>query len=335
MDTKAIIIPNKPQLDTICALYLLFHYGQDKFPGLRKAKIKFWDKASDPSNQEIAEFRKNNILPIEVGGGLFDHHNRENGRHETAAQLAAEFLGVAQNPELSALLGYIREDDLEGIHNRYGDFVHIIKNMYKQGHSPMEVLKFAMSILDVMQEAQKAWHIETAKEFEAQCQILKTKRYNRRLKIGLIESDNLQICNFGIVAKGMSAMIQKRSSGHVMIMTNKNHRIDLREAVAAIRKKELEAGGYAKEIDVEKLKFEGKSVLVPNWYYHRSLNAFLNGSDALSNTEPTKVEFNTIARFIAYSISTEESELCDCAQGGQTCPYRAYGFKKCLEKNRK
>ncbi len=117
-----------------------------------------------------------------------------------------------------------------------------------------------------------------------------------------------------------------------MILTNKFHRIDLREIVAAIRKKELELRGYDKEINMEKLKFEGKNMLVPNWFYHRALNSILNGSDSLNKTEATKINFNDIARFVLYGLSSEESELCDCETSGGNCPYSAYGFSKCEKK---
>ena len=117
-----------------------------------------------------------------------------------------------------------------------------------------------------------------------------------------------------------------------MILTNKHHRIDLREPIAAIRKKELELRGYDKEIEVSKLKHEGKSMLIPYWFYHRSLNSFLNGSDALNKTEATKVDFRDVIRFVLYGLSTEDSELCDCKNGGKSCPYVSYGFYKCVSK---
>jgi hypothetical protein len=96
----------------------------------------------------------------------------------------------------------------------------------------------------------------------------------------------------------------------------------------------LELRGYDKPIDISKLKFEGKNQLIPIWFYHKSLNSILNGSDALNKTEPTVIPFNDIIRFVVYGVTTDSSELCDCDQGGQNCPYVAYGFSKCEEKRR-
>ena len=332
MQVNKILIPNKPQFDVITALWLIANYGQDRFPGVNDAMIEFWNEARDPSNDEISRFRAEGALLVDISGSVFDHHDDLNGRHETAASLVASYLGIEHNPELSALLNYVREDDLEGLHNKYGDLVYIIKSMYKQNIAPNEVVKYAMQVLTVLQAGQLEWHVNVKREFEAKVKILKVRRYKRRMNVGIIESDNIQVSNYGITVGNLSVVMQQRSTGHVMIFTNKNHRIDLREIIAAIRKRELELAGHNGDIRPEKLMFEGKSAMVPNWYYHRSLNAFLNGSDALHQTEPTKVPFREINRFVLYGLTTDESELCDCADGGTNCPYAAYGFSKCSDK---
>lgn len=333
MEVKKILIPNKPHLDPIAAIYLLGQYGQEKYPGINSAEIIFWENSHDPSESEMEKFNQEGVLMIDIGGGLFDHHESADGK-ETATCRVAKYLEIEANPELSALLSYVREDDLEGLHNRYGDLAYLIKCLHKQNVPAGEVVGHAVQYLHCLQEGQKEWHYIVRKEYEAKAKILKVKRNQKKLKVAIIESDNAQVANYGLTTDNVSVVIQKRSSGHVMILTNKYHRIDLREIVAAIRKKELELRGYNNSIEIEKLKFEGKNQMIPFWFYHRSLNSFLNGSEALNKTEATKVPFNDIIRFVVYGISTDESELCDCAQGGEKCPYRDYGFRKCAEKSR-
>jgi hypothetical protein len=329
MKVKKILIPRKPHLDPIAAIYLLRQYGQDKFPGINDAEIIFWGHSRNPTTEEMKQFEEKDTLMIDVGHGLLDHHNKKNDIEETSTSLTASYLGIEKNPELVALLSYIREDDLEGLHNRYGDLAYLVKYMHKQNIPSEQVVKKTLQILNIFQEGQKQWHGEVKKEYEAKCQLYKIKRNKKKLKIGVIESDNVQVANYGITVDNLSVVIQKRSTGHVMILTNKNHKIDLREIVAAIRKRELEAHGYKKQIDIKKLRFEGRNSQISNWFYHRSLNSFLNGSDALFKTEPTKVPFKDIVRFVLYGLTTEKSEYCDCAQGGNKCPYRDYGFSKC------
>ncbi|KKR21810.1 MAG: hypothetical protein UT48_C0003G0018 [Parcubacteria group bacterium GW2011_GWE2_39_37] len=332
MEVKKILIPNKPHLDPVAAIFLLMKYGKEKFTGIEDANIIFWENSENPTEEEIKNFEKEGVLLIDVGGGIFDHHNKNT--HETTTSLVASYLGIEQNPELSSLLTYIREDDLEGLHNRYGELAYLLKVMYKQNTSLSEVVGTALHILELFQAGQMDWHYKVKGEYEAKKQILKVKRNQKKLKVGIIESDNVQVANYGITQDNVSVIIQKRSSGHVMILTNKHHRIDLREVIGAIRKKELELMGYDKTIDARKLRFEGKNSQLPNWFYHRSLNSFLNGSDALVKAEPTKVPFNDIVRFVIYSLTTDKSELCDCHQSGQNCPYVEYGFIKCQERKR-
>ncbi len=331
MRIEKIMLPNKPQFDPIAAAYILMRYGNDAFPNITNAEIFYWDRAEQPSADDIASWEAEGGIMIDVGGGAFDHHNkRTNGNDATAATLVAEYLGVDNNPELSRLLNYAREDDLEGLHNRYGELPYIIKCMHKQGAPNFKVVESALGALHYMHMVDYSWHHEAAKEFEEKCAIYRVPRGNKKIKIGVIESDNLELAKFGITTRNLAVVVQKRSSGHVGIMTNKHHRIDLREVIAAIRKRELEQRGYARPVDINRLKNEGNHQLVPNWYYHRSLNAFMNGTDALSNVEPTKIDFKTIIGFVLHGISSEPGEGCDCAEGGKHCVYRAYGFSKCM-----
>jgi hypothetical protein len=329
MDIKKIILPNKPQFDPLAALYILRTYGLEKFPGVETAELSYWEYSHDPSEEEIAKFRAEGALAIDMGGGLFDHHSLKEEGRETATAMVASYLGVDTNPELSALLTYAREDDLEGLHNRYGDMAYVIKAMYKQKKSNQEVVDYALNTIKILQDGQREWHVEVKKEVEEKCKIIKVKRFKKKIKVGIIESDNIQAANYGITVMNLSVVIQKRLSGHVFVFTNKHHRIDLREIVAAIRKRELELRGNPGQIDPRSLQFEGKNQLVSNWFYHKSLNSLLNGSDALYKVEPTAVPFNEIIRFVMYGISSEESKLCDCATGGNTCPYVNYGFSRC------
>lgn len=334
MNIKKILMPNKPHLDQIAALYLLSRYGGEQFSGINSAEIRFWEYGHSPSAEDIQNFENEGYLLIDIGGGVFDHHGtQENNQAETATELVAKYLQIDTEPELAAMLQYIREDDLEGLHNRYGELAYLIKCMHKRKVDHRRIIQFVFDILDVFQASQHEWHSVVRQEFEAKAKIIKAKRFTRKLKIGMMVSDNSQLANYGLTVAGLSVVVQKKeSSNHVMILTNKHHKLDLREIISAIRKRELELRNYNKEIDITKLRYEGNSQLLPMWFYHRSLNAFLNGSEALAKTEETKLEFKEIVRFVIYGLSTDESELCDCAQGGATCPYRDYGFRTCQEK---
>jgi hypothetical protein len=329
MNVKKILIPNKPHLDPIAAIYLLLEYGKDRFPCVDRADVIFWEYSYNPSPEEIAKFEKEETLLIDLGGGIFDHH-KEKGANETSTSLVAKYLDIEKRPELTALLSYIQEDDLVGMHNRFGELAYLVKCMHKQGTQLSEVIRFTLQALHFFQETQIDWHHVVKKEFEEKCEVVQIKRNKNKAKMGIIESDNVQVGNYGISVAGFSIIIQKRSTGHVVILTNKHHRVDLREIVAAIRLRELELMGYDKFIDPRKLQFEGKSSQIPFWFYHRSLNAFMNGSDAIAKSEATKIPLNEIVNLVYYGVSSEPSEYCDCHEGGRKCPFAHYGFSKCI-----
>lgn len=334
MDIKKILIPNRPHLDPIVAIFLLRQYGQKVFSGLEKAEIIFWEKSQDPTIAELLESKENGVLIVDIGGSLFDHHNIIDGKKETCSSLVAAYLKIEDKPEINALLNYVREDDLEGLHNRYGDLAYLIKCFHKQNVASVKVVELGLRLINYFQTSQIDWHYNVKQEYEKKIKIHRVKRFDKKLKIGVVESDNSQIANYGITMDNLSAVIQKRSTGHVMILTNKYHRINLKEIVAAIRMRELELRGYSKAIDPAKLQFEGKNSLIPNWFYHKSLNSLLNGSDAMNKAEPTKLSFNEIVSFVWNGLSSEHSEYCDCDQDGSNCPFNKYGFSKCRERKR-
>jgi len=329
MEIKKIIIPNKPHLDPIVAVYLLKQYGQNVFNGIKDAEIIFWEHSRDPSDEEITKFKEQGILSVDVGGSMFDHHNNSNGKKETASSLVATYLNIETNPEINALLNYVREDDLEGLHNRYGDLAYLIKCFHKQNLPSTKVVELGLRMINYFQTSQIDWHLNVKKEYEDKTKIYKIKRFDKKLKVGVVESNNSQLANYGITMDNLAVVVQKHSNGQVMILTNKNQRLNIKEIVAAIRLRELELGGYNKSIDPAKLQFEGKNSLIPNWFYHKSLNAFLNGSHALNKVEPTKVKFSEIVSFVWNGLSSEHSEYCDCDQGSLSCPFVKYGFSKC------
>jgi hypothetical protein len=67
----------------------------------------------------------------------------------------------------------------------------------------------------------------------------------------------------------------------------------------------MELRGNKKETDLSRLVFEGANSQVPNWFYHRSLNAFLNGSDALAKVEPTAIPLKELVYLVLCGLAEE------------------------------
>lgn len=321
-----IIMPNKPHLDPITAYYLLLRYGNEKFPGISEAKLFFWDSGTDPDAQTLKKWNEEGSLLIDVAGGEFDHHLIEGG---FSSLLVAQYLGIEDNPEMKAILEYLREDDNHGLHNKFGDLAHIVKMMHKQNVDIQKIFDLVFLALNSM----VYFDDEAKKEFEAKSLIHKVKRGKNKMKVAVIESDSQNVARYAMQNERVGVVIQRRSTGHMMIFTNNIYKIDLRDVIGAIRKRELELAG--KEIpDLRILKKEGKHPEVQHWYYHRSLNAILNGSDALSDTPATRLATDEILEIVLFSVSTEYLEKCDNCEEGK-CPHYRHGFYKCYAKRNK
>ncbi|MEA2097545.1 MAG: hypothetical protein U9P70_00480 [Patescibacteria group bacterium] len=317
-----IILPNKPHLDPIAAYYLLVRFGSEKFPGIRNAQISFWESSHDPSQEIMKQWEKEGSVLIDFGGGVFDHHLDDS----FSSLLVAKFLGIEEKPELKAILEYLHEDDNFGLHNKFGDLAHIVKMMHRQNIDIQKIFIFVSSALDVM----IYFDNRSKKEFEEKSKIHKIKRGKNKIKVAVIESDNQNISRYALQNERIGIVIQKRSSGHIMIFTNNMYKIDLRDVIGAIRKKELEILGKT-DFDIKTLKKEGKHSEVQHWYYHKALNAILNGSDALIDTPPTTIPLGEIVKIVLFSISTEFPDFCkECIF--DKCPYFEYSFYKCYKK---
>lgn len=227
-----VTLPNKPHLDPIVAYYLLIYYGADKFPGIQEANVSLWTSGENPSKEEREEWQEKGILGIDVGGGQFDHH----GSDKSVSLVVSEKLGIQNNSELQPLLEYVEEDDNFGTHNRYGELPYIVKQMNQQNTEIGKIIRFVFFAINAL----KSWDKNTEVEFEKNSKIIKVKRHKKKIKIAIIHSNNLNIAKFALQQKKLGLAIQQRSSGHILMFTNKLLKLDLRDIIGAIRIKELE-----------------------------------------------------------------------------------------------
>lgn len=321
-----VIFPNKPHLDPIVAYWLLLNYGQDQFAGIKEAGLAVWKASKTPEAETLKDWQKNGVISFDIEGGTFDHH----GTNKSTTILVAEKLGIVQNPEIQSLLRYVQEDDTAGLHNRFGDLAGILKCFYKQGDSTEEVIKFTLNVLSALQFKEKQWEIELKDEFANKAKVLKIKRGKNKIKLAVIESDNVDVANYAKQKERIAVVIQKNSFGYIHIFTNAFYRLNIKDIVAAIRLREMELMGKTK-INLITIKKPGKTTEVQQWFFHDTLNAMMNGSAALAETPATKIPLEEIIDIVIFGLSSELPGHCpgpiQCTKNN--CQYYKLLFSRC------
>jgi len=321
-----IIFPNQPHLDPIAAYWVLLNYGQDKYPGIKTASLAVWKAGKTPEAETLKQWENDGIISFDIEGGTFDHH----GTEKCTTLLVAEKLGVIENPELQTLLRYIQEDDSAGLHNKFGDLAGVLKCLYKRGDSTEDVVKFALNIIDALQNKEKNWFVDAKKEFAAKAKIFKINRQRGKIKLAVIITDNVDVANYAKQNEGIAIVIQKNSREHVYIFTNAFHRLNIKGIVAAIRIREMELSGQPIKVGGDLTK-PGKTLEVQNWFFHDTLNALMNGSAALAETPPTKISLEEIVDIAVFGLSSDFPDHCPgpdhCLR--HNCQYYKLLFSRC------
>jgi hypothetical protein len=300
MPINKIIIPVRPQPDTILAIYLLKYFGSKKFPNIAKATISIDPNAG--SNQSHKKYLENGELLVDVGNGPYNHHGKED--RITASLLVARDLNIDRDPSFGKLLKYAERDDKFGLGTISKDPLDkafglsgLIGSMNKEySDDPNKVVNIVIPLLEAhyMQENKRIKELpKVFEELKKEGKVVEVKLTN--IKAILIESDNLSMPGYLRAQAGgkYDIVVQKRTSGHVNILSRpqKNkEKILLERLVVVIRTSEIYAStGKEIEKSYEELSSVGKISEVPNWYYDPATNSIQNGGISIDSTPPTKI----------------------------------------------
>jgi hypothetical protein len=312
MQISNIIIPVRPQPDTIIAIYLLKFFGKTKYNGISSAKIVVDPNAGIISDDE--NLKLGNLL-IDGGGGLYDHHGRN---PETCASfLVAKDLGISGDPTLSKLIHYAERDDKFGLGTISKDQLDrtfglsgMIGTLNKQfPHDSEKVINIILPLIE-------SHHTEEIKKIHELPILYKTLVLEGKtlelnysgLKIVLLESDNISLPGYlrAQVGGNHDIVVQRRSSGHVNILsrTKKQKKISLEKLIAVIRGAEYYMHN-GKEINKKynDLILPTRISEVPNWYYDQATNSIQNGGVHIDLTPVTEIPWDHFPMIIKLAFS--------------------------------
>ncbi len=316
LPVHTVAIFPKIQADTAVAVYLLARFGKDAFPGIDQMKLEFWTAL--PSGETPEGLQAKGILPIDLGGGLFDHHlaNQASGKREDCAStLIAKHLGIDNNGSLRKVLAWAKRDDLEGkgtvsvdpLDRAFG-LSGIIMTLNRAFPSdPKRVIDHVVPLIHyhVMDEQKRTE--ELPKEWDelqavGKGKIFKLRQGSADLKAAFVESDNTALPGFLRAAKRMDLIVQRRTSGHTNVMTRQERSLDLRPVIAALRLKEAERKGVTLPADQTKWQSTGRLDPIDEWYYDDAANTLQNGGISPGDIPATKLTADEVIAILTATI---------------------------------
>lgn len=308
-----IAIFPKVQPDTVAAVLLLQDYGEKRFPGIAQAQVVFWTAL--PDGTTAAALEAAGTLPIDLGGGMFDHHSAA-GRatKDSAATLVARTLGVDKDPALQKLLAYCKRDDLEGKGTLSADPLDRafglsgLMSTYNRVHrdDPGALLEMVLKLFRAHVREQRQRLEENPKEWKELKSAGKGREFTvkgRRgaWKVAVLESDNIALPGFLRAYFHVDLVVQRLATGHVNLISNQKRNVDLRPIVTRIR----DAEAVRRNLDVppEALGAPGRVEALPMWFYDVMANTIQNGGINPQHIEPTALSLEEIVAAVTDGLA--------------------------------
>lgn len=314
---------DNPHLDEVGALLLIEKFGTEEF---------------------LNKYAKDGMILVGIGGGDLDEHPRDGqGRKngDCAMSLVAKALGVEEDPALEKILKFITNNDLKGSSHPF-DLASLLSARYQCScnGAPEKVIRETINDLETFYELQRRFFASTKADFEKKATIDVVKNGGKELKIVSIASNDPQISKFTRSSYGYDAavVIQKKTSGHIQIFTNKRHGIVLFDVAQMIRAAEQKAKGKVLITDWKILNSEGTIDGVPEWYFHHEGQMLLNGSLTNNDVAPTRLSVKRIRSFVQIALDYDkfsESHAVECKRGictstyGKPCEFYPHGLHRC------
>lgn len=357
-----IVTHVRPHIDEILGIYLLKHFGKEKFPGIEKAKIEFWDSRELRGFTPKQWLEKGYIL-VGIGGGAYDEHPvvlTENSgkmtavpkkKNDCAATLVAKDLCVENLQELYEILTYVKNNDLFGDKGDKNSFANVspanlLKRVwslgdYLTGMTDLQIVEHTLFTIGIVHFDNMLVEQAKAEFAKKKCTAMVTNSEGKKLVVASIASDSEHMNKAVRLSNpAVAVLIQKNSKGNVTIFTNRAHKVDLTDVVRMIRLKEQLVDVYAKDAkkDWVQLAMEGEMPGVKNWYYQKEAEMLFNGSLTAPDVPPTKLKLDVILDAVKIGLSAKffaDTHKSSCEKGKCTstfdspCWLYKFGLNRC------
>jgi len=307
-----ILLPTRPQPDTVVAIFLLRTFGKEKYPSIDSAKVEIAHTLAP--GETFQTLVAKGIVALDVGGGPLDHH----GRDYCTSELVAKHLGVERNPSLARLLQYARRDDREGKGTISTDAIDrafglsgLIASLNK-AHStdPQKVVDTVLPLLEAHYISAREHHVELPREVEQKkhdgmYEEAYVEQSGKKLKISFVISDKPSMPTFLRSQHGPRAdIVVQKSEGtnHMCILSRQERNIDLSKVAALIRLREGQLRGVDLGNDPTFLGKTGRIDEVAHWYFDPATNSLLNGGAHNTTIEESGIQWDEMKKIVQAGI---------------------------------
>ncbi len=303
-----ILIPTRPQPDTVVAIFLLKTFGKDKFPGIEQATVEVRSTLAD--DETFDSLAKQNIVAIDLGGGALDHH----GKTECTTELVAKYLVVEKDPALARLIAYARRDDKDGKGTLSTDAIDrafglsgLIASLNKlHTNDPDRIVSTILPLLEAHYAAARQHHVElpaevARKKKEGNYEERSVSQKNKKLLMACVVSDKPSMPTYLRSQQGPRAdVVVQKSEGtnHICILTRQERKIDLSKVAALIRMREAELLCLNIPEDEKYLEQTGRITELSQWYYDPMTNSILNGGAHSRNVPESKIDWEELKQIV-------------------------------------
>src|SRR3989344_1913801 len=306
-----ILLPTRPQPDTIVAIFLLKMFGNTRFPGIEHTRIEVNPMAPTESFDAL---EAKHILAIDLGGGPLDHH----GTDRCASELVADLLKISGNPALAKMLAYAKRDDAFGKGTVSSDPLDrafglsgLIASLNKQfPGQAQKIVEIILPLLEAHYDASHKHLIELPaaveeKKRSGEYTEVHVKQGGKHLKVAFVISDEPGMVTYLRSFQGPRAdiVVQKSEQGNrICIVTRQERKVKLAVVAALIRMKEAELRGVKLPENSSYWSQDGKISELPMWYVDPATNSILNvGTPA----DDSPIPWSEIQRLVSKGLAIE------------------------------
>ncbi len=307
-----VLIPTRPQPDTIVAIFLLTAFGEEKFPGISDARVEVRHELAP--GETFDSLLKERVLALDVGGGPLDHH----GKEECTSELVARYLNIDKDPALAPMLAYARRDDKEGkgiiskdsIDRAFGlsGLVGSLNKTYT--NEPQKIVDAVLPLLRAQYNASREHHVELPQEVERKkasghYEHAEVRQGNRMLTVAFVVSDKPSMPSYLRSTAGgrFDVIVQKsEETDHYCVLSRQERKVDLSKVAALIRLREGELRGLDVGSDADTLGAKGRFDAIPMWYVDPATNSILNGGPHNRSVEESKIPWDEMKKIAVVGL---------------------------------